>query len=521
MRPASQLLCDYLADKFQIAGNAPAVMVFFRQRYWDRPDLWNGSEIKTEWYQLTNRVISVEVQESVEQFASSFTITLSNEEGELSPDNYTGKWPLDIKFRGHERITYASQLYPNNEIKVYLGYGDELVPFIHGFINDAKMSADGQTIIVSAMTSYKKILHQTIKESVLKAPDGNLYDVVKFFFDKAGVTLHGQKMYVPGTNIEWKIKKFQGTKGQSYDEVIRQLIDTTFHYIKSNPDGSCTLMPIPTFHMDDPADVILDEFVNLTSLEYTVTDQDINSVVTVKCGNFSNTFINRFLLDHVCLGHWREEIIDVPWADTYFKRKAAALANHVQNLHKWRTMNVGIVGDPRLQLWDRVGIREQTSSQTWVFHIKGIQTMISETGFFQVLDLSANYGLEMDIPSDLSPIQVNVDTIRLKLWDWDVEDGDLVNIYCNDNLVVKNYKIKNNATYVDIPLMIGNNIIVFEGVRTPKGILTGRLQVLDTQNHILFDVGSLPDLTFPRTNVNKDGYYTKRPSKTWVVARIN
>lgn len=534
MRPANVALNDKVSSRFQIAENAPSIVVYVRQRYWNHRDLWDGKDIdgtylidpSQEWYQLTNRVLSIDVQEDVEQFASQFTITFSNEEGELAPDNYSNKFPQEIKFRGTNIITYAQQLLPDNEIMVYLGYGEELVPYIRGFVSEPRMNTDDDSIAVTCMTAYKHLIHQTIDADVLKAPDGNLYDVLKFFFDKAGVELKGQKMYVPGTNEEWIIKGAKGERGQSYDEVIRDLIDTTVHYIKCNIDGTCTLMQIPRYMPDDPADVIFDEGVNATSLEYVLTDQDVYNTVTVKCGNHKSRWSSSFLLQDVCLGIVKEEVLDVPWADTYRKQREVAVATHLKNFHKWKTANLGVVGDPRLELWDKVGVREQTSSLTDVFHIKGIQTSISDSGFFQILDLSPNYGFgafygpkrHIDYLTD-KHLVVNVSTIRLKLWDWDVQDGDVINIYCNDELVKSNYMIKNDPDYVDIPLDVGDNIIVFEGVSCAKGILTGRLQVLDTSNHILFDVGSLPDLTFPRTNINKNGVYTKRPNKAMVVTR--
>lgn len=524
MRKTSYLLSDYISNKLQIKNNAPSVVVYVRQRYWDRRDLWTDIveiDDNQEWYQLQNRGLSVEVQESTEQFASSFTVTFANEEGDLTPDNYTGKWPKDILFRGHGKIIYAQQLFPNNEVKIYLGYGDELVPFIHGYIGDTKTSADKQTIAISCMTSYKQMIHQTVKHDELKAPDGNLYDVLKFFFEDAGVKLHGKKMYVPGTGEEWIIRGAKGKRGQSYDEIVRQLIDTTFHWIKANPDGSCTLMPKPRYKRDDKADVVFEEGVNLTALDYNTTDQDVYSTATIKSGEFVNTFTSNFILNHVSLGKFKEEVLDVPWADSYFKRREVAMSRHLHNLHKWKSTNVGIIGDPRLELWDKVGIIERVSTAKSIYHIKSIQTMISDSGFVQALELSLNVGYEPSATPDLSSIVVHVPTIRLKLWDWDREDGDEVNIYCNGEEIVRGYKILNNPTHIDIDLQIGNNEIIFEGHRNPLGVLTGRLQVMTTSDEILFDVGDLPDLTFPRVNQDKNGYYTKKPAKTWIVSRLN
>lgn len=521
MRASSYALSDMIADKLQIAGNAPAIVVYMRQRYWDNRHLWDSSDIADdqEWYQITDRALSVEINENVDQFASAFTVTLANEEGDLSPDNYTNKWPLNINFRGHEVITYARQLYPNNELRIYLGYGDELVPFIHGFIDDAKMGADGQTVAVSCMTSYKHVIHQTVQEKEIKAPNGNLIDVLKFYFAKAGVTLHGNKVMVPGTTLEWIIKGSVGKSGQSFDEIVKPLIDSTFHYLRSNFDGSCTLVTVPNYMRDEPAAVIFDEHVNLTSVEYTVTDQDVYPVVTVRCGLSVNRFKNSFLLNTVTLGKWREEELEVPWADTYRKRTEVAKAHHTKNLHKWRTMNVGVMGDPRLQLWDRVGVREQTTSQTWVFHIKGMQTMISDAGFLQVLDLSVNYGFEPEPLSDTKTAQVYTD-IKLKIWDDDLQDGDEVNIFLNNEVVKSAHVLKNVAEIIELNLIPGVNSLVIEGHKTPKGGLEASIQILDLNNNILFNSSALPKIVFPRVNVNKKHYYTKRPAKAWNVTKL-
>lgn len=497
--------------------------VFVRQRYWDRKDLWGASLIdeRQEWYQLSHRVISIEVSESTDQYASGFNITFENVEGELAPDNYNNKWAEDTYWDGDPRITYARQFFPNNQVKVYLGYGEELIPFIHGHIGDITMSADGATLTVSCMTSYKHVIHQTIKEKEIKAPDGNLIDVLKVFFKAAGVVLHGEKIFIPGTTNEWIMKGIVGRNGQSYDEIVRGLIDTTFHYIRSNFDGSCTLMPVPRYMRDDPANVIIDQHVNLTNLDYSITDQDIYCAVTVTSGYASNRFQNDFLLNTVCLGKWREEFIDAPWADTYRKRQEVAMSHHAHNLHKWRTMNVGIMGDPRLQLWDRVGIREQISSQTWVFHIKGMQTMISSAGFVQVLDLSVNYGFATIPVSNVQPVQVFVDKLRLKLWDVDLQDGDELNVFLNNQVVSDSYVLKNTPTdFIDLSLELGANTIVIEGKKTPKGGIEADLQIQDDKGNVLFNTKDLPKVRFPRVNVNKSHYYTKRPAVTWNVTRM-
>jgi hypothetical protein len=517
-------------------GAVPTLAVYVRERYFNDRDIWSGTPIdpNQEWYQLSDRAISCEVSEDIESFSSSFTVTFENHDGFLAPENFTDKWPRPNQvgrhgLSGEEGITYARQLYTNNQMRIYLGYGSVMLPYMHGWITETKLNADEGTISVSCNTSYKLLIHQTIKEKSIKAPTGNLYDVLKFFFEKAGVKLNGKKMYVPGTDgeQEWTVKGAKGTRGQSYDEVVRELIDTTFHYIKPEFDGSCTLMEVPNVHRDHPADIVFDESVNMIALDYTITDQDVSCAVEIKSGKFSNIFHWEYLREKVLLEKYRAETVDVPWADTYMKRKAAACAIIYEQFHKWRTISIGVVGDPRLELWDNVGLRERQSSLTDVWHIKGIQTNIGgDSGFFQTLELAMNYKIDLkyppDVPLDLPSINVNVNKVRLKIWDWFNEDGDRVNIYVNDKKVASNYMLRKTPSYVEFSLDLGYNEVVFEGITCSyQGQLTGKLQVLDTNNNVLYDVGSIPDLTFKRINVDKTGAFVKRPTKIWAINRQN
>ena len=521
MRAISQILRDRIANMLQVADEAPSMRVEVKNRYYgDNKDLMRDRDIpdEQEWYQLSNMVLSIEVSESTEQFASSFTVTFANDEGILAPDNYTGKWPNHIRFRGHHVVTYAGQLRSNNEVRIFLGYGDRQMPFIHGFVSDTRVSAESKTVTITCMTSYKHLIHQTIRQGGLQAPDGNLYNVLRFFFEKAGVTLRGERAYVPGApDEEWIIKGAKGVRGQTYDEVIRELIDTTYHYIKPNFDGTCTLVQISEQNKDDVPVKTFDEYVNLTSLEYTATEQDVYCAVAIKSGNSIGSFYNNYLYKEVLLGRWKEEHIEVPWADTHLKRRQVAIAHHTANVHKHLTNNVGIVGDPSLELWDTVAVREQSTSQQSIYHIKGIQSIISHDGFVQVLDISENGKWEPEQPADAPGLNVPVEGIRIKLWDYQVEDGDMVNVYVNGRIVAHRYVLRNVATPIDITLKPGRNQIVIEAVRTPEGNLTGKTQILDRNNNILYDVDTAPGIVFPRVNVNSEGYYTKRPSVTWTI----
>ncbi|MRD10114.1 hypothetical protein GH858_26255, partial [Bacillus thuringiensis] len=90
-----------------------------------------------------------------------------------------------------------------------------------------------------------------------------------------GVTLHGNRVNIPGTNQSWIVEGATGKRFQKWDEIVRDIIDTTFHYIKHEPDGSCTFMKMPDYAINEPAKFSFREGENLISLDMQLTDQDI------------------------------------------------------------------------------------------------------------------------------------------------------------------------------------------------------------------------------------------------------
>lgn len=526
MREISDALLAHLTDKFQtLEDNKPNVAVFVRHRFWDLGGHTN--EINQEWFQISQRVISVDYDMDAEAFAHQFTISIENDDGDMSPDAYTGQWSDDL-LAGGKRVM-NQMLLPNTHIKIHAGYGSELIPVVYGLIDEVSVSADNKVLSIKGRTIYKKLIDNTIKPkkgaSYTYAPDGNLYTVLKFWFKEAGVELKGDLVYVPGSTEQWTVSKSKGQRLQTYDEVVRDLIDTTFHYIKSNPDGTCELIQIRTdFDQVEEPKAVFDADHNITQLDYNLSDVDVKCTVIVKAGNFQNVFTNETIYRDILLHQIREEEIQVDWADTYYKRVAVAQAIHLQHLHKWKTISVGIPANPALELWDTISVKEKISAQAYRYHIKGIQTTFSDAGFVQVLQLSSNYGYKTSLHSDLSPIQVSVDKIRLVLWDFSVEDGDILNAYINGKPIVKNFEIKNEHKYFDIPLEMGNNTLIFEGVSAGTlATLSAAMEVRDVNNNLLFPKDKLPDLEMARSNLanKKTGVYKIKPIVTWVIARVN
>lgn len=72
----------------------------------------------------------------------------------------------------------------------------------------------------------------------------------------------------------------------------------------------------------------------------------------------------------------------------------------------------------------------------------------------------------------LSGIVVNKDNLQIEIWDSGIEDGDIVDIFLNENKVLSNFKILKKHTILHVNLKDRNNVItivaISEGTHRPN-----------------------------------------------------
>jgi hypothetical protein len=155
--------------------------------------------------------------------------------------------------------------------------------------------------------------------------------------------------------------------------------------------------------------------------------------------------------------------------------------------------------------------------------------------FLKEGDLTPNPPSVTPPPNGLSPIKVNVPVIRLYIYDWGNIDGDILNVYLNGALIKKEMYLyadvagegENGVNYLEIPLQLGDNEIVFEGVspgnwsNNGSNNLTARFRVKDVNGNVIYDSSQLPDLTMEEgTNLDSNRrYLDPKPRVSWVVNR--
>lgn len=55
-------------------------------------------------------------------------------------------------------------------------------------------------------------------------------------------------------------------------------------------------------------------------------------------------------------------------------------------------------------------------------------------------------------------------TFKMDIWDASQEDGDIINLYHNNNLILKNYRIENKKKTINIELTSDKNVFVIESI---------------------------------------------------------
>jgi copper chaperone CopZ len=528
----SPSLLQSITSQFQLVANGrhPEQYVLVRNRFFGNTS--NPGLLDVEWARLPN-VISIETDETVETPAKSFTIVLNNKDGRFSPDYYAGKWPQRYLFRGVPESPWAGQLFPNTEIQIHLGYGKEVIPKLYGLIDEVTINAENQTVTITGRSMYKKVLTTTIKPEknqkyFLTDKNLNIGEAVKKLVEGAGVSCTAPFVTVPGSNPpeSYTIGVERGERFQTFDDAVRDIVDSLFFTMIEDAQGKVFLKPIPRYSQTDEPKMVIDDFLHLKELEYTLSDNDLYGTVIIKCGDKADVFYSGFITNHILRGQRREIEYEVPWANTRFKRKLAAQAYFTQMLHRWRKMSIAIPANPALELWDVVSVRERISTVTWRYHIRAIRTTWTQDSFFQILELSSNYGYKPEPPppppkSDLPPVTVNQARVVINIWDFSREDKDIINVYLNGSKILNNFEIKNAKKQIVLDLEYGANVVDFEGVSAGTlRTLSAKMEVVDVSGNIIIPSSSIPDLEMQRTNVTEpSGYYTKRPKVRWVIYR--
>ncbi|WP_338749776.1 hypothetical protein [Bacillus sp. FJAT-52991] len=521
MRVINDDLFQSITNQFQIGeSRRPTQYVMVRNRFWGKTKP-EHSHFDIEWARLPN-VLSIDIDETTESPAKTFTIVLENKDGLFSPDYSKGKRPIGFVWRGVGDSAWFRQLYPNTELQIHLGYGDDIRKMLTGYIDNVRINAQEQTITITGRSKYKRAITNTIfppkgREYFIERTNINIYHAVKALLETAGLEVTGSPVNVPGTNTLYETGVKLGKRGQAFDEVVREVVNSLFHTLTENSHGVIKFQQLPKYSRSDPADFIVDDYLHIKELEYEMDDTELYGRILVTCGEAKSAFTSSYIEQDILLGQRREVELDVPWANSPAKRHLAARAYITQMLYKWRRLSIAIPANPAIELWDIVGIREKISTTTQTYHLRGIRTSFSTSGFFQILEASSNIGFA---PQKMPPPPSDLPMITRKAgagyFTVSGSAGDRVALIINGQRS-KDIKLGESVN-VPANLKVGSNVIITEGVSAgPKDGLSANLRFTDSTGVTTM----VQTINYPRTEVDEPtGFYKVRPRSTWVIEGV-
>lgn len=486
-------------------------------------------------------IISIEVDTDIESPGKTFTITCSNENGLMSPDYRYNKYGTVRLF--HEipiPSPWRNVLLPETKLSIHLGYLGNYMRMMTGTIDNVSIDSQGRTIKITGRSMYKKAITDTLRPKgsyVIEDKNMNVADAVKELLKNVGLESVVFPLKEPGSNDPFIVTKKIGQRREHPADLITSMVDSTFTVLIEDQLGVIRMKNVPVFDRKSKAVYAFDDSVEIQESDFEIDDSEIFNAILVKCGKEADRFTSSSIYRNIFHNDsYREMEVEIPWADTYEKRRYVAKSLFNQMAMRWRKLSLTVPAVLPLELLDVVLARERVSQVNWNLHIRGIKYTYTSSGLFQTLELADNTGFLVSNPehlppppppppSDLPPFTVTDSKISIDVWDFSVEDGDRLNIYFNGVRLKRHVFIRNKPFTLNLPLRKGSNVLKFVGVSAGTlSTLSGRFRVHKQDGSILYDAGSLPDLEMPRTNLisQKTGFYDpdKRPVKTWVINRI-
>lgn len=375
--PTAQLF-EYLSTAFQTGDKKPRA----RLRIYDSSG--NGNV-----YDLTDDVISFDMDRRWDAPASECTVVLDNSHGKFSPDYNPFKFPGVELPISH----FQYMFFPNTKFQIFVGYGSHLYLMFTGFIDRVNISAHSDVLEFKGRNAYKKLLTQVMEPAAGKFYYTNWIasDIIADLVTKAGLTVEFDTTQVleGGILIPYVIPGVSFEYGQIYHDGINQVLETIYHRLYGTRLGTIRLEQIDFKNQTDVEDYTYDDIVYLKNMQYNIDDLNIRTHVRVSGGGGADTFRDDYLWKVVCLGERRVASVQAPWwADTTAKRELIAKSIFLQMTRKLRLASFAAVGNPALEIGDLIRLSERISTVTAKYQVSGIKTHFDRsTGYHDIIDV--------------------------------------------------------------------------------------------------------------------------------------
>ncbi len=370
-------LLRYLSARLNVGSSSPTQQVYIR-----RKDKNKGYENMPF---LMPKVTEISLDRRYNMAADELKVTFDNKNGLLSPD-YT---PIKdyTKVKGLPVSGYKDVILPYNEIYVELGYGDEVRRMFTGQILGININENPPSISIDCKNNFRKLLKpiDPIDKKVLLYEEKDSFEVVKDLLERAGITsyvfdietIKEQAFTVPKAEFEL---------GTQYSDAIQQILDTMGHRLFSDRFGTIQILKRELYSQKDFAVVDIDDYVNMTSGEYTIDPTVLRNRVIIQSNNGWQAFEDPFLRNY-CNNEIISCGLEAPWAETEEQKWAVADRFFLDMRRKLRRISIAIKGNPSLDIGDLVRVKALISTANAKYMIIAIQTSFSSSGYIDILDL--------------------------------------------------------------------------------------------------------------------------------------
>lgn len=334
-------------------------------------------------------VIEVSLDRRYNLATGDLKVMISNKNGELSP-NYSPGIRYD-NVKGLKPNGFSNVLIPFNKIVLYLGYGDEMRMMFTGQIVSVNITERPPTIVLNCKDMYRMLLKpiDPEKEKVLKYENKSAGIIITDLLTRSGVPNTFDYKILNGK--EYIIEKKVFPLGTQYNDALKEIVQMLAHRTYCNRKGFVVVEPIKRYTQEESAKLELNDYVNLTSGEYTLDAAILRNRVIVQANDGWKAYEDLGLIKD-CNGEKISCALESPWAtdeeDGTPKRKQAVADRFFMDQRKrYRKLTIGAKGHPALDVGDLVRVRELISTANSNYMITGIKTSYSSMGYVDTIDL--------------------------------------------------------------------------------------------------------------------------------------
>lgn len=380
MYKLSSKLVESIGTTYQIGEHAPnSKITIFRKK-------GDGTYDMNYPFILTDTT-SINISRNSSMGANTATVTLSNTDAFFSPDysNHAKYENIDIDLKPS---IWRNVIIPYNLAYIDIGYGEELRRIFTGYITKPQISDDKQTIQFELMDEYRRLMKpvDTLDYQRIAYTEQRASFIIQDLLRKAGVS----KFVIDTDSIENKdftINNFYVDLGTTYENALKELLKSMNHVIKVDREGVLKAIPLIIPTEDEHIVAILKDVLNITEGTLFIDDSLIrDKIIVMGDENKWQAFVDNELLKYL-----NNEVIvmgiDAPWVKDDKEFKNIADFYFFQIRRKLKNMTVTIIGNPSLDLSDIVYLETFISSQQGKYMISAIETTISDSGYFDRIQL--------------------------------------------------------------------------------------------------------------------------------------